>query len=83
MNRNSSCSLKMNFYFNECKSTNRKIAKQLQRFGLKYEKGRPAGNFTVRDRELITSQNPYSNEAFNKLYIEALKELEQIRIFKK
>jgi putative intracellular protease/amidase len=59
------------------KPRNRKIAKQLKRLGLKYEKGRPAGNFAVKDRELITSQNPYSNEAFNKLYLEALKEFEE------
>lgn len=58
------------------KPKNRKIARQLKKLGLKYRKGRPAGNFAVRDRELITSQNPYSNEAFNKLYLEALKEFE-------
>jgi putative intracellular protease/amidase len=59
------------------KPKNRKISKQLKKLGLKYKKGNPAGNFAVRDRELITSQNPYSNEAFNKLYLEALKELEE------
>jgi putative intracellular protease/amidase len=59
------------------KPKNRKIAKQLKKLGLKYVKGKPAGNFAVRDRELVTSQNPYSNEAFNKLYLEALKELEE------
>lgn len=59
------------------KPKNRKIAKQLKKLGLNYKKGKPAGNFAVRDRELITSQNPYSNEAFNKLYIEALKELKE------
>lgn len=56
---------------------NRKIAKQLKKMGLKYKKGQPAGNFAIRDRELITSQNPYSNEAFSKLYLEALKELNE------
>jgi putative intracellular protease/amidase len=59
------------------KPANRKIAKQLKALGLKYKKGRPGGNFAVRDRTLITSQNPYSNREFNKLYLEALKELEQ------
>jgi putative intracellular protease/amidase len=59
------------------KPQNRKIAKQLKKLGLKYKKGKPAGNFAVKDRELITSQNPYSNEAFNKLYLEALSEFEQ------
>ncbi len=58
------------------KPKNRKIAKQLKKLGLKYAKGSPAGNFAVRDRELITSQNPYSNEAFNKLYLEALTEFQ-------
>jgi putative intracellular protease/amidase len=59
------------------KPKHRKIAKQLKKLGLRYRKGSPAGNFAIRDRELITSQNPYSNEAFNKLYLEALKEFEQ------
>lgn len=58
------------------KPVNRKIGKQLKKLGLKYKKGSPAGNFAVRDRELITSQNPYSNQAFIKLYLEALKEYE-------
>lgn len=58
------------------KPINRKIAKQLKKFGLLHKKGRPAGSFAVRDRELITSQNPYSNEAFIKLYLQALKEYE-------
>jgi putative intracellular protease/amidase len=44
--------------------------------GLKHKKGGPAANFAIRDRELITSQNPYSNQAFIKLYSEALKEYE-------
>ncbi|NBW35639.1 MAG: type 1 glutamine amidotransferase domain-containing protein [Cytophagia bacterium] len=59
------------------KPANRKIGKQLRESGLKYKRGRPASNFAIRDRELITSQNPFSNEAFSKLYLEALKELEQ------
>jgi len=58
------------------KPTNRKIAKQLKKSGLIHKKGRPAGNFAIRDRELITSQNPYSNQAFMKLYLEALNEQE-------
>ena len=56
------------------KPKNRKIGKQLRKLGLKYVKGRPAANFAVLDRELVSSQNPYSNQAFNKLYIEALNE---------
>jgi putative intracellular protease/amidase len=56
------------------KPYNRKIGKQLKRQGLNYTKGGPGKNFAVRDRELITSQNPFSNEAFTKLYLEALSE---------
>jgi putative intracellular protease/amidase len=56
------------------KPKNHRIGSQLRKLGLEYKKGRPGGNFAVRDRELITSQNPYSNEAFNKLYLEALNE---------
>ncbi len=59
------------------KPRNRKISNQLKKLGLKYRKGMPAANFAIRDRYLVTSQNPYSNEAFNKFYIEALKEYEQ------
>jgi len=55
---------------------NRKIAKQLKRRGLKFKKGKPAGNFAIRDRELITSQNPFSNEAFGREFTQALKEFE-------
>jgi len=58
------------------KPENRKIGKQLKRLGLKYRKAGPAGNFAVKDRELVTSQNPYSNGAFNTLYLAALNEYE-------
>jgi putative intracellular protease/amidase len=56
------------------KPYNRRIGKQLERLGLDYTKGGPGKNYAVRDRELITSQNPFSNEAFSKLYLEALAE---------
>jgi putative intracellular protease/amidase len=52
----------------------RKIGRQLKRLGLRYTKGGPGKNYAVRDRELVTSQNPFSNEAFCKLYLEALGE---------
>lgn len=58
------------------KPTNRKIAKQLTKIGLKHKKGKPAGNYAIRYNELITSQNPFSNQAFIKLYLEALSEFE-------
>jgi len=53
---------------------NRKIGKQLKRLGFQYKRGRPGKNFAVRDRNLVTSQNPFSNEAFSKLFLEALTE---------
>jgi putative intracellular protease/amidase len=56
------------------KPQNRKIGKQLERVGLDYTKGGPGKNYAVRDRELITSQNPFSNGAFSTLYLEALAE---------
>jgi putative intracellular protease/amidase len=59
------------------KPFNRKIGKQLKKAGFQYKKAWPARNFAVRDRGLITSQNPFSNEAFSKLYIEALKDYEK------
>ena len=57
---------------------NRKIAKGLKRMGLKYRRGLPKANFAVRDGNLVSSQNPFSSHAFNKLYLEALEDyLEQ------
>ena len=53
---------------------NRKIAKKLKRLGLKYKCGLPKANFAIKDRNLVTSQNPFSGSAFNKLYLEALTE---------
>ncbi|MCU0423119.1 MAG: DJ-1/PfpI family protein [Bacteroidia bacterium] len=54
------------------KPYNRKIGKQLKRLGFIYLKSSPARNYAVRDRNLVTSQNPFSNEAFSKLFLEAL-----------
>jgi len=51
---------------------NRKIAKKLKKLGLKYKSGFPKSNFSIQDRFLVTSQNPYSSDAFNKLYLNAL-----------
>lgn len=58
------------------KPQKRKIAKQLRKLGLDYKSHGPGKNYAVRDRELITSQNPFSNEAFTKLYLEVLNEYE-------
>ncbi len=56
------------------KPENRKIAKRLKKLGLKYRRKLPKANYAVKDRNLVTSQNPFSGTAFNKLYIEALAE---------
>jgi len=50
----------------------RKISKQLKKLGLKYKSKFPKSDYAVRDRNLITSQNPFSGASFNILYLEAL-----------
>jgi putative intracellular protease/amidase len=54
------------------KPQNRKIAKKLRKLGLKYKHRLPKANYAVKDRNLVTSQNPFSGTTFNKLYLEAL-----------
>ncbi|MBU2995321.1 DJ-1/PfpI family protein [Cellulophaga baltica] len=56
------------------KPKNRKIARQLRKFGMKYKSGLPKSNFAIKDRNLVTSQNPFSGNSFNILYLEALTE---------
>lgn len=56
------------------KPNNRKIAKNLRKLGLKYTSKLPKANYAVKDRNLVTSQNPFSGIAFNKLFLEALDE---------
>ncbi|OCB75478.1 DJ-1/PfpI family protein [Flavobacterium crassostreae] len=56
------------------KPKNRKIAQQLKKMGLKYKHKLPKSNFSIKDRNLVTSQNPFSGAAFNTLYLEALTE---------
>lgn len=56
------------------KPDNRKIGKRLKKMGLKYRSKLPKANYAVKDRHLVTSQNPFSSSAFNKLYLEALTE---------
>ncbi len=55
---------------------NRKIARQLRKMGIKYKQKLPKADFAVKDRNLVTSQNPYSSQSFNELYLEALTEYE-------
>jgi putative intracellular protease/amidase len=59
------------------KPENRKIAKQLKNLGLNYENGPPGKGYAVRDRNLVTSQNPYSGTEFNLLFLTVLKEKNQ------
>jgi len=56
------------------KPKKRKIAKQLRKLGLKYKQKFPKSNYAVKDRFLVTSQNPFSGNAFNILYLKALSE---------
>lgn len=60
------------------KPKNRKIARKLKKLGLKYKRRLPKSNFAVKDRNLVTSQNPYSGEAFNALFLQALSEYKKI-----
>ncbi|WP_406682797.1 DJ-1/PfpI family protein [Seonamhaeicola sp. MEBiC1930] len=60
------------------KPKSRKIAKTLKKLGLKYRNGFPKANFSIKDRNLVTSQNPYSNDAFNELFLKALLEYNQV-----
>ncbi|GBF51614.1 DJ-1/PfpI family protein [Leptospira ryugenii] len=56
----------------------RKISSLLEKRGMVYESsflpGRP---YAVRDRNLVTSQNPFSGTRFTELYVEALDSLAQ------
>jgi putative intracellular protease/amidase len=57
------------------KPKNRKIARQLKKLGLEYDKGGPGKNYAVRGRNLVTSQNPFSGSRFNELFLELLTEI--------
>ena len=56
------------------KATNRRIGRQLRRSGLKHRAAFPGRGHAVRDGNLVTSQNPFSGEAFVELYVAALAE---------
>lgn len=55
----------------------RKIAKRLRKHGFKYRSGLPKADFAIKDRNLVSSQNPFSSAAFNELYLMALNEYQQ------
>lgn len=53
----------------------RKISDLLKERGMIYESSIfPASGYATRDRNLVTSQNPFSGEEFTKLYLDALKD---------
>jgi putative intracellular protease/amidase len=56
------------------KPASRKIAKRLKEMGLKYRSGLPKADYAVKDRNLVTSQNPFSGNSFNILYLQTLSE---------
>ncbi len=56
------------------KPRERKIAKKLRKLGLNYKCGLPKADFAIKDRNLVTSQNPFSSNSFNILYLKALSE---------
>lgn len=58
----------------------RKISKLLQDRGMIYESSLlPGRGYATRDRNLITSQNPFSGEAFNELFLQAVNEEKEKR----
>jgi putative intracellular protease/amidase len=59
------------------KPQRRKIGKKLKQSGLKHTNAGPGKDFAVRDRNLVTSQNPFSNNSFTKYYLEALQNMKQ------
>lgn len=56
------------------KPASRKIGKRLRKLELKYHRGFPKANFAIKDRNLVTSQNPFSSSAFSELHLQTLAE---------
>lgn len=50
----------------------RKIGRLLNQHGLIYRHGKAGKNYALRDRNLVSSQNPFSNKAFLHYYFDAL-----------
>ena len=59
------------------KPKNRKIARQLKKLGLEWERGGQGKSFAIRDRNVVSSQNPYSGDKFNELFLNLLEESEK------
>ncbi len=56
------------------KAKDRKIGRQLRKAGLKHRAAFPGSPHAVRDGNLVTSQNPFSGDAFVDLFVAALLE---------
>lgn len=54
------------------KAQKRRIGRSLAQRGFDHDSAFPKANHAVRDCGLVTSQNPYSGEAFNEAFLEAL-----------
>lgn len=52
----------------------RRIGRQLRKAGLRHRAAFPGSAHAVRDGNLVTSQNPFSGDAFVELYVAALRE---------
>jgi putative intracellular protease/amidase len=50
----------------------RAIGRSLRRLGYRYRHAGPGRPFAIRDGNLVTSQNPFSGDAFARHYLEAL-----------
>lgn len=53
---------------------NNRIGRRLDNLGLDHDSGWPKADYAIRDRNLVSSQNPFSSKSFNRLYLEALKD---------
>jgi len=59
------------------RATERRIAHALEREGYTHAHAFPGKSLAVRDRNLVTSQNPFSGDAFGAAYLTALHERER------
>lgn len=61
------------------KAQTRKIGRSLRQAGLDYDSALPKANHAVRDCNLVTSQNPFSGDAFVEKFLPALHDAKQGR----
>lgn len=50
----------------------RKIGRSLEKLGYDYDSALPKANYAIRDGYLVTSQNPFSGNAFNDAFLPAV-----------